>query len=198
MASTLPAQQGIRKTAATRLPASFAQRHDVAGLILVMTRAPIALTVRRRMRVATRHRHLVQFSATILTFVLSTGSLFGQVGMLLRDNVHVCTCSADADHDCNCPHCAGPHVGTEDEAPCHTTGTVEEDEPPALPMVVEQVPCGELTGEATDLMAVRALIPAPPVRPSLPLLAATPTHRSPPAVHSRGADAPEPPPPQHA
>lgn len=139
----------------------------------------------------------MQFSATILTFALSTGGLFGQVGQLLRDSTHVCTCPTDADHDCDCPHCAGPHVAT-DSAPCHTDAAVEEAEEPASVMVVESVPCGEQTGEASDLMTVRALVPAPPLRPTLPLLEPTQPHRSPPAFHTRGADAPEPPPPQHA
>lgn len=149
------------------------------------------------MQFAVRHRHWVQFSATILIFVLSTGGLFGQVGTLLRESVHVCSCPADdGDHDCNCPHCAGPHV-TVNDAPCHATGA-DDDEPDPPTTAIEQVPCGGFSGEASDLIFARAVLPARPVRPSLPSLVAALSPRQPPAMLSRGADAPEPPPPQRA
>lgn len=121
-------------------------------------------------------------SAVLVAFVLGFGGSVGPLGLLLRDSVHVCTCSL-TDHDCDCPHCSGMHV----VAPA-------EQEPV---LAFHAVPCGEETGARGDLLFTQAmLLPARPKTPSAQASLIVHRHRPPSALPSRPGRAPEPPPPR--
>ena len=141
------------------------------------------------------HRSAVRACATLVALVLAFGGALGQIGLLLHESVHVCTCaiSADGEHDCECPHCRGPNLPAKKKAaPCHGGGE-EEAEPP---LAIAPVPCGEETGAAPDLLVIRALLSPVPVCPPVFASALERVRGEPPESPSRRPQPPEPPPPR--